>query len=493
MKPMLKFIYLLTLSIIILSLSCEKESTEPGSVNQSPGVPYNPYPEDGATNQSVSLTLTWQCVDPDGDLLNYDVHFGTNNNPPLVNTSRNTNSYQADNLDNSTTYYLRIVARDGYGATASSPIWSFVTVEEGLSPPSAPFNPNPTNNSEEQSLTTILNWSCTDPDGDPLTYDVYFGLNSMPSLVSSDQQNATYEPPGILDYETTYYWRIVAKDGIHETSGVIWSFNTTSSIGKIAFISYRDGNSEVYIMNANGTNQHNISNNDSLDRYPSWSPDWTKIAFASNRHGNWEIYTMNIDGTNQQRITFNPSEDYFTSWSPDGTKITFYSNRDGNWQIYVMNADGSNQQRITNNNFDDSFPSWSPDGENIAFHSGRDGSAEIYVMNTDGTNQQRITFNNGENSFPSWSPDGTEIAFLSYRDGNPEVYVMNADGTNQHNISNNAFFDRYPSWSLDGSKIAFESNRDGNWEIYVMNADGTDQQNITNNIGIDDNPAWSPR
>ena len=126
-----------------------------------------------------------------------------------------------------------------------------------------------------------------------------------------------------------------------------------------------------------------------------------KIAFVSQRDGNDEIYTMNADGSNVQRLTFDPigspKSDLSPVWSPDGTRIAFVSNRDGNYEIYVMNADGSNQQRLTSSNDGDLNPTWSPDGTRIAFATNRDTGNnieyEIYVMNTDGSNQQRLTYN----------------------------------------------------------------------------------------------------
>ena len=125
-----------------------------------------------------------------------------------------------------------------------------------------------------------------------------------------------------------------------------------------------------------------------------------RIAFESIRDGNLEIYVMNADGSNQTRLTDNPASDSDPTWSADGQKIAFASNRDGNWQIYIMNADGSNQTRLTNNQADDAYPAWSPDGQRIAFTSNRDGNLEIYVMNPDGSQQSRLTNNSGADSFP---------------------------------------------------------------------------------------------
>ncbi len=178
------------------------------------------------------------------------------------------------------------------------------------------------------------------------------------------------------------------------------------SNGKIAFHSERDGNcipcTEIYVMNADGSGQTRLTNNNAYDALPSWSPDGTKIAFHSKRDGNSEIYVMNADGSGQTRLTNNPASDEFASWSPDGTKIAFESDRDGNEEIYVMNADGSGQTRLTNNPAFEGYVSWSPDGTKIAFSSTRDGNYEIYSMNADGSGQTRLTNNPAHDNGADW-------------------------------------------------------------------------------------------
>jgi len=262
--------------------------------------------------------------------------------------------------------------------------------------------------------------------------------------------------------------------------------------GKIAFRSNRDGNNEIYIMNADGSNPKNITNHLDDDYDPSWSPDGSKIAFSSTRHGNFEIYIMDADGSNLSRITNNSAADYEPSWSPDGSKIAFTTDRDGNYEIYIMNTDGSNQMNITKHSAKDRDPSWSPDGSQIVFESYREDLEGIYIMNMDGSSQRNITNHPDGDYDPSWSPDGSQIAFVSQRDGNGEIYIMNVDGSNQRNISNHPDGDWDPTWSPDGSKIAFESTRDGNFDIYIMDADGSNPRNITNrNDIVDYSPSWS--
>ncbi|MFC1552886.1 DUF5050 domain-containing protein [Candidatus Latescibacterota bacterium] len=269
---------------------------------------------------------------------------------------------------------------------------------------------------------------------------------------------------------------------------------------KIAYYSSRNGKSDIYVMNADGSNRVNITNNPYYDFEPSWSPDGSKIAFSSSRDGNTEIYVMNADGSEQTNITNDPHSDLEPSWSPDGTQIAFRSQR-YRWNksatprpdIYIMNTDGTNQKRITSDYFNFYFePSWSPDGSLIAYATTKTSASNIYVMDTNGAKHTNLTNYPARDFYPVWSPDGSKIAFLSERDGNTEIYVMNADGSNQTNNTNHPSLDYWPSWSPDGLYIAFSSFRDGNYDIYVMDADGSNQINITNSEADESWPSWSP-
>ena len=272
--------------------------------------------------------------------------------------------------------------------------------------------------------------------------------------------------------------------------------------GRISFRTNR-GNEEIYVMNADGTAQTNLTNHLSGDWEPAFSPDGSRIAFVSGRDAgsNAEIYVMNSDGSDQVNITKNPAGDNREpDWSPDGSRIAFQSNRDGNGEIYVMDPDGSGQTNITNDPSDDYEPSWSPNGDRIAFRSNRefdrqDGHWDIYVMNADGTGQTNLTNNPMSiDAQPSWSPDGSKIAFQSRRDNNWDIYVMNSDGSGQKRLTIKSGLETQPVWSLDGRKIAFVSTGDGPGagEIYTMNSDGSDQVNVTNSLANDSDPAWGP-
>ncbi|MBN1217848.1 MAG: PD40 domain-containing protein [Anaerolineae bacterium] len=296
----------------------------------------------------------------------------------------------------------------------------------------------------------------------------------------------------IMNGEFTFNNTTTAQESVSPTNTPLPSTSTRPSYsGRIAFASERDGNSEIYVMNANGSGQTNLTNNPGWDHFPAWSPDGSRIAFESGRDGdanNVEIYVMNADGSGQTNLTNDPASDAFPSWSPDGKYIVFMRNAD----IYIMNADGSRLKNLTGTPGSEYNPHWSPDGSKIVFESAGVGNTEIYLMNIDGSQITRLTDYPNLDWNPAWSPDGTHIAFESDRDGNNEIYLMNADGTGVIRLTNNPATDNHPTWSPDGSHIAFVSFRDGNSEIYVMNIDGSGLMNLTNNPASDNAPAWGP-
>ena len=261
-------------------------------------------------------------------------------------------------------------------------------------------------------------------------------------------------------------------------------------------------NHQIYVMDPDGSHVQPLTEKPpgtiSYNAFAAWSPDRQKIAFNSTRDstrdGDFEIYVMDADGSDVQRLTRHRGLDGFPVWSPDGNQIAFVRDTDPpatgpvhparSRSIYVMNSDGSNVQRLTE--FETGgYTSWSPDGERIAFEGNFDGIWEIYVMHSDGSNVQRLTHTpvRDAGSFaPEWSPDGQKIVFDSTRDGNFEIYVMDADGSNVQRLTHNDKADARPAWSPDGQRIVFHTNH----EIFVMDADGGNVEQLTS-----DNRGWS--
>jgi Tol biopolymer transport system component len=263
--------------------------------------------------------------------------------------------------------------------------------------------------------------------------------------------------------------------------------------GKILFVSDRDGDNDIYAVNANGTGVVNLTDNAAHDYDPAWSPDRSKIAFSTNRDGNYEIYVMNADGTGATRLTNATGTDEFPTWSGDGTQIAFDSSRDGDAEIFMVPAAGGAATQLTTNTSTDAYPSWSPTAATIAFHSNRDGNFEIYTMGAAGGAAARLTNNTAGDGEASWSPDGTRIAFDSSRDGDVEIYTMNADGTAQTAVTANAgTADEYPSWSPGGTHLVFDSDRDGDTNLFKIALAGGGAVRLTSSLDSDFDPAWQP-
>src|SRR5262249_50929506 len=148
-----------------------------------------------------------------------------------------------------------------------------------------------------------------------------------------------------------------------------------------------------------------------------------------------EIWIMNGDGTQPRRLTHNTTWDLAPVWSPNGKTVAFYGIQFdalgqlpvGLAHIYLVNVDGSDQRLLTD--VPARFPSWSANGK-IAFDNGSPSSGDIFVINADGSGLEQLTHDPAaRNIRPDWSPDGRKIAFTSRRDGNDAIYVMDADGT----------------------------------------------------------------
>ncbi len=251
------------------------------------------------------------------------------------------------------------------------------------------------------------------------------------------------------------------------------------------------------MMGLDGRNRVNLTNHPANDFSPEWSPDGSKIIFRTDRDGNHEIYVMNADGSNPVNLTKHPAEERSPAWSPDGRRIAFSSDRHGDRDIYVMNADGSNAVRLAVPG-EDEYPTWSPDGTEIAFTSfcATCTGAALHVMRSDGTDRRLISDDAG---WPDWSPDGRLVAFDA-RGSDGQVYVFTLRphvGSEPRRIVRGVQGD----WSPDNSEIVYvvhegELTPERNslrGDIYVANTDGSKVRRITRTPNVFEfEPTWRP-
>ncbi|UCC75982.1 MAG: PD40 domain-containing protein [Anaerolineales bacterium] len=278
--------------------------------------------------------------------------------------------------------------------------------------------------------------------------------------------------------------------------------------GRIAFATNRDGNYEIYVMNADGTDQRRLTYNPYEDRDPVWSPDGTQIAFSNYEAGHTDIYVINADGSNLRRLTTKGGG--APAWSRDGARIAFSRNEPAT-DLYVMNADGTGAQQLTDTGTDRAVfsPDWSPDETHMVCVvdanpvRALEEVSTIHVLNLDelppGRSAELADLRPlprvGErvNDGPVWSPDGSWIAFSTEVEGRRDIYLMHADGTGLTLVTNTEDINGFhPNWSPDGTQLVFQSSPFGHWDIYITNADGSDPRRLTTEGANDTDPDWAP-
>jgi len=312
--------------------------------------------------------------------------------------------------------------------------------------------------------------------------------------------------------------------------------------GKIAFVSDREGEPSICVMNSDGSNQTRLGGWCGIDNTFCWSPDGKRIAFinedgwlclfdAGGRSSaklveipsysiswspdggkiaagclDYDIYLVDVDTGKLENLTNTPDiKEYWPKWSPDSDKIAFIVYDPLYCEITLMDADGSNQILITSERGICEELAWSPSGEKLSYtwysveELGPEGICrDICLVNIkDGSKVNLTQSPKFDDRDLSWSPDGTKIAFSSRRQVvETQVYVMDADGSQVSKLTADESSNYFPSWSPDGKKIVFTSSgpHPVGKDICIMSTDGSNVINLTNTPDIDDYlPIWSPQ
>ena len=273
---------------------------------------------------------------------------------------------------------------------------------------------------------------------------------------------------------------------------------------QFAFTSNRDGNWEIYRVNADGTGLLRLTNH-AADDGPNgqggydiaWSPDGSQVAFTSNRSGSVDIWVMNADGSRLTSLTNTAGNEHDLAWSPDGTRIAFARKRPADIypDIWFVTTTGKPAEtNLTATAYvDEGQPTWSDDGQIVAFRSDPSGwpdpPARIAVVHLDGGSVSSSDDWSARHTDPSWSPVGTPIAYISNADGDDDIYTFLPDGTSKTLLLDHAGADARPRWSPDGSKLVFENTTTGTAGVWVVNSNGTSPLQVA--LSGTAGPSWS--
>ncbi|MBZ5599228.1 MAG: Tol-Pal system beta propeller repeat protein TolB [Acidobacteriia bacterium] len=264
----------------------------------------------------------------------------------------------------------------------------------------------------------------------------------------------------------------------------------------IYFVSSRSGHKEIWAMDYDGVNQHQLTHLDSISLSPRISPDGARLAFSSMTKNGWDILMYSLDLNRLVTFPRFGGTNLSPAWSPDGTKLAFSSSRSGDSEIYLSDSSGANLKRLTAFKGPDVSPVWNrKTGSQISWVSGRTGLPQIYTMEADGTNDQRLT-DEGYAVSPAWSPNGQFLVFSWIRHYGPgapgaqDIYIMDIASRQWVQLTHDGGRNDFPCWSPDGRHIIFQSSRSGGEQIWTMLADGSNQKQLTF-VGSNTQPNWS--
>jgi len=297
------------------------------------------------------------------------------------------------------------------------------------------------------------------------------------------------------------YYGALSNDGAKKVArefaaDILKELNIASLLGtKIFFASDRSGAKEIWSMDYDGSNQHQMTRYGSSSSQPVVSPDGKLFAFMTYAGGNPQIRIHTTD-TSRRQTFVNPVTSAVATpeFTPDGKNMMFSATVDGWLQLMMAGIDGSGMRRVSNGRFIEVSPRINPKtGNDVLFISGRSGHQQLWRMNLDGTDREMLTSGVGDVANPSWSPDGQKIAFCwtaGYEPGSFNIFIMDIASRIPQQLTSNSGRNENPWWAPDGVHLVFSSMRGRVTQLYSMLANGQDVRQLTTQ-GNNLQPVWA--
>ncbi|MCD4673282.1 MAG: hypothetical protein K8R77_11520, partial [Anaerolineaceae bacterium] len=278
--------------------------------------------------------------------------------------------------------------------------------------------------------------------------------------------------------------------------------------GQITFVSDRTGIMQIWTINADGSEQRQLTSFSEGACQPAWSPDGQRLAVispcsakSSNYYEDSQIYIVDTEGDNPKLLPISSPGDFDPAWSPDGEKIAFTSLRNGIAHIYAYHLEDQVIEELSDTRYSDMQPAWRPRSKQIAFVREKPYN-HIWVMSDQGQTEFQLSTSGSINdSWPVWTPDGESILYnrTQVEAGIPWLLMLKYEdrGSEETRIPRLGEGDlgpiAMPSISPDGGWISYESWPDGrNHDIYLTTIDGSERIRLTTDPGFDFDPTWRP-
>jgi len=362
-------------------------------------------------------------------------------------------------------------------------------------------------------------WAMNNPESASASFQSLLSLITSPTPTLTVTPTLTPPPPDTpvpTDVSTAIETGTATQTPIEPTSTATPLVTDTpvpqpptaigGGTGKIAFATFRDGTPQIYMIDADGSNEKILTNELNGACQPDWSPDGKKLVYVSpcsgknDQYPKSSLFLFDIEtGKASQLLPSASSGDFEPAWSPDGTKIAFASFREGYLGIFVLNLADKVVTRLTDlsSAVQSRQPAWSPDGNQIVYTVRRFSLFQIWTMSADGENQMQLFRNGGSFSdyLPAWSPDG---AYLLFSESNTTITspssLMRFDigGQNLPDMLDVPLPVVDVDFSPSGEWIAYETSDTKNQDIFIYNLLTKERLRLTTDEGVDFDPAWQP-